>query len=316
MEEQSPLPGKVQLQSMDDFMREGDEREAALLGSQPKGQPAPTKKPKRFIDQEILDEEAIAVKDMGDTNWIGKLNEYRSVHPAATGTGLTYTEHTLPGNPPRFSCAVEIRETPIKFGGNSNVISFANKKAAKHYASKRAIDWLVGNGFMPNYASLKFPKASQPQPKQTAKAPKPQPPPPQQQQSAAAPSTPNKIKYTSQVPDLCNRLGFDVPRYELTKVVENAALWDGYAHFAGDPRIDGPVGMVKGVFGQKNAKEAIAQELVSFLKSIEKHRTEQQEAEEKKRKRESMDSVHEDLAVLAAKAAKTDNKSHATESFE
>lgn len=202
---------------------------------------------------------------------------------------------------------MEIRETPIRFGGAS---SFGNKKTAKHYASKRAIDWLVGNGFMPSYASIKFPKVSQPQP---TKAPKP-PQPQQQQNTPAASGTPAKSKFTSQVPDLCNRLGFDVPRYELTKVAENAALWDGYAHFAGDPRIDGPVGMVKGVFGQKNAKEAIAQELVSFLKSIEKHRIEQQEADDKKRKRESIDSTHEDLASLAAKATKTEDKSDGADS--
>lgn len=161
---------------------------------------------------------------------------------------------------------------------------------------------------MPSYASIKFPKVPQPQPTKAPRTPQPpQPQPPQQ--NAAASGTPTKIKFTSQVPDLCNKLGFDVPRYELTKVTENAALWDGYAHFAGDPRIDGPVGVVKGVFGQKNAKEAIAQELVSFLKSIERHRVEQQEADDKKRKRESIDSTHEDLASLVAKASKTEDKS-------
>ena len=88
------------------------------------------------------------------------------------------------------------------------------------------------------------------------------------------------------VPSLCERLGFQHPSYELTKVTENASLYSGYAHFGGDPRIDGPVGEVTAVYGQKNAKEAIAEELVRFLRSIEKHRLEQLEVDERKRKRE------------------------------
>ena len=66
----------VPLQSMDDFMKEGDSEElvtasgaAARRADQP-----PTKKQKKSVDTEALAAEAEAVKVMGDTNWIGKLN--------------------------------------------------------------------------------------------------------------------------------------------------------------------------------------------------------------------------------------------------
>lgn len=74
MEDRSQFPGRVQLQSMDDFMREGDVREAAELASRPKVEPPPAKKQKKILDQDVLNAEANAVREMGDTNWIGKLN--------------------------------------------------------------------------------------------------------------------------------------------------------------------------------------------------------------------------------------------------
>jgi hypothetical protein len=112
------------------------------------------------------------------------------------------------------------------------------------------------------------------------------------------------------VPELAGRLGFDPPQYELSKVIPDGPLWNGYAHFGGDPRIDGPIGEVKSVYGMKNAKEAIATEVVKFLKSIEKHRKEQQESDDRKRKRESVgDSIHEDLETQAAKSVKGENGS-------
>ncbi|KAG9234247.1 hypothetical protein BJ875DRAFT_461944 [Amylocarpus encephaloides] len=303
--EANPTPHKVELQPIEDFMKEEDAKDASKVPDS--WEQPPAKKQKKGVDVEALAAEEQATKDMGDMNWIGKLNEYRSVHPPASG--LTYIETAVPGNPPRFTCAVELRETPIRFN-NSASVTFSNKKAAKHYASKRAIDWLVGNGFMPKDGSVKFSK----HPPQLTKRAKIPPPPPKAKTptdlagNASTPVKPSepKTKFVGQVPELCKRLGFEIPRYELTKNTDNAALWSGYAHFGGDPRIDGPVGEVKNIYGQKSAKELIAEELVSFLKSIEKHRLEQQEVDEKKRKRESEEPVHEDLAEQAVKSMKTE----------
>jgi hypothetical protein len=248
---------------------------------------------------------------------------------------LTYHETAVPGNPPRFTCAVTLRETPLKFNATA-AVTFSNKKHAKHYASKRVVDWLIGNGFMPKDGSVKFPKAQPPQAVKRAKIPPPQPksklkqelpshPSSQNQtttqaqsptENSTAPSDGGKTKFSTMVPELCERLGFEPPSYELTKVAENGALYNGYAHFRGDPRIDGPIGEVNNVYGRKDAKEAIAEELVSFLQSIEKHRREQQELDDRKRKRESGDeSVHEDLEAQAAQAFNSDEKTVASDFF-
>ena len=53
---------------------------------------------------------------------------------------------------------------------------------------------------------------------------------------------------------------------------EHAPLYSGYAHFNGDPRIEGKIGEVNDIFGQKNAKEMIAETLHAFLKDIERQR--------------------------------------------
>jgi len=84
-----------------------------------------------------------------------------------------------------------------------------------------------------------------------------------------------------------------MPKYEIEKVSEGAPIYNGYAHFQGDPRIEGKIGEVKDVFGQKNAKEKIAEEVFAFLKDIERQRMEGHEDEGRKRKR----SVSEDEEV-------------------
>jgi hypothetical protein len=74
--EESKQPSGVKLQLMDDFMKETEpeefDREASGVPRRPE-QP-PTKKQKRNVDADALAAEEEAVKAMGDTNWIGKLN--------------------------------------------------------------------------------------------------------------------------------------------------------------------------------------------------------------------------------------------------
>ncbi len=147
---------------------------------------------------------------------------------------------------------------------------------------------------MPADGSVKFSKAPPPpiiksfgsvQPVTSALTGNPKPVPP----SSSA----------GQVPEMCSRLGFILPTYELTKDSEIAAFWSGYAHFRGDPRVEGKIGKVKGVFGKNNAKEQIAMEVLSFLKDIERQRmkmankTDELEEEGRKRKRDSVSSSKE-----------------------
>lgn len=60
----------------------------------------------------------------------------------------------------------------------------------------------------------------------------------------------------------------------LHPVTPGAALYDAWADFGYDPRIEGRVGMVRSVFGKKTAKEEVAKIVISFLRDIERQRTE------------------------------------------
>lgn len=303
MEQQSPNPSytigqapPLRLQTISDFMREQEmldgvksaelkaRAKAALANSNPK------KFKKAPIDVEAVAAEARGVAEIGETNWTGRLLgiffllevyyqvidndlEYRNAHPTQF-KGLIYNES--PAAVTKFRCSVKILESEQTFGDST--ISFTKKKDAKQYASKKAIDWLIENKYMPADGSVKFPKPVLPP---SAKVIGPQ---------VASQSSPKQAKgktFASQVPELCLKLGFNVPKYEITRVTENAPLFKGYAHFQGDPRIEGNVGEVSDVFGQRNAKEKIAEEVVSFLKDIERQRGDQFEEEDKKRKRSS-----------------------------
>jgi hypothetical protein len=69
---ESKPPSGIHLQSMDDFMKETDpDRDGGiprLLDQRP------NKKQKKNVDTDALAAEEEAVRAMGDTNWIGKLN--------------------------------------------------------------------------------------------------------------------------------------------------------------------------------------------------------------------------------------------------
>lgn len=253
----------------------------------------PSKRTRRAIDIEALSAEARALEEIGDTNWIGRLLEYRAVNRPVDG--LKYIDNVVGTAPSRFSYTAILAESSQPFGGTA---SFAKKKDAKQYASKRAIDWLIENNFMPANG-VKFPKPKAviqtvPNPKVTSSKVAsiaivkvnditPEPPAP----------TPKATSLAGKIPELCTRLGFTVPRYEITRVSEQAPLYSGYAHFNGDPRIEGKIGEVKDIFGQKNAKEMIAETLHTFLKDIERQRMAAVD---------NTDNPEADTSSLAAKA--------------
>lgn len=191
--------------------------------------------------------------------------------------GLKYLDTSIGAAPSRFNCIVTLAESAQTFGEG---VSFIRKKDAKQYASKKAVDWLIASSLMPE-VGVKFPKArpaAQPAPvtKQVA-SPVLSTPVAVVKAVAVAPQSPAitpkaATSFAGQIPELCSRLGFTPPKYEITKVSGDAPLYSGYAHFNGDPRIEGRIGEVRDVFGQKNAKEMIAERLYSFLKDIERQR--------------------------------------------
>jgi hypothetical protein len=72
----SELPSRVPTQSMDDFMKETEPMDPGRdgAGTPRRSDQPPTKKQKKTVDTDVLAAEEEAVKSMGDTNWIGKLN--------------------------------------------------------------------------------------------------------------------------------------------------------------------------------------------------------------------------------------------------
>jgi hypothetical protein len=127
------------------------------------------------------------------------------------------------------------------------------------------VDWLIESQLMPADGSVSFPKKIQ---HSTPNG--------QVLQTTSQSSINSTLKSSaSQVPELCANLGFNLPTYVLKRALESEPLlplWNGYAHFNGDPRISGKVGAVESVFGKLNAKEEIAKEVLSFLKDIERQR--------------------------------------------
>jgi hypothetical protein len=60
--------------------------------------------------------------------------------------GIEYKEVPINSSIIRFAFAVEFAESPQQFGGAN--LSFSNKKDAKQWAAKKALDWLIGNNCM------------------------------------------------------------------------------------------------------------------------------------------------------------------------
>jgi hypothetical protein len=127
---------------------------------------------------------------------------------------------------------------------------------------------------MPADGSVKFPKVVQS-------------PAERRSSSGLLAPQPTPTSYAGQVPGLCHRLGFSIPKYEINPVAPNTALYDAWADFGADPRIEGKVGEIKNVYGKKNAKEEVARVVISFLQDIERQRMAEFEDNDRKRKRSS-----------------------------
>ncbi|KAL3425981.1 hypothetical protein PVAG01_02772 [Phlyctema vagabunda] len=262
---QVQLPSRTNFISIDEGIKQWEDQEkldAQLAREQnlalSQGKPVPgVKAVKKGDDADLVAAraaEAVAKEEMGEkSNWIGKLTEYRAAHPKENGLVFEETSITNSSVGTRFRCAVRISESLQVFGG-SNTISFTTKKDAKKWAAKKAVDWLIGNGFMPKDGGVRFPTGKNKQPSTPTSSIAPPP-------SAAA-----------QVPDLCHKLGIILPSYKLEKAGNSENIYDGHAIFEGVPWIDGPVGEFEGIIGRKQAKEACAEKILSFLRDVQRQR--------------------------------------------
>ncbi|RYP36826.1 hypothetical protein DL767_003216 [Monosporascus sp. MG133] len=121
--------------------------------------------------------------EVGDTNWIGILLEYRAANQIYPGdSAVEFSEEAAaasparPSGPVRWRCKVRIEERIEAPFPCAEPPSFARKKDAKQFAARSAVEWLRANGHMPA-DGVKFPKA-------VVAAAVPPPPPQQQQQQA------------------------------------------------------------------------------------------------------------------------------------
>jgi len=273
---------------MDDFMKEQEALDAAgslkqntQAFKQQKGAP--------IVDINAVAAEDRAIKDFGTTNWIGMLMEYRQYHKvglALAGEGLTFHEATIGPAPHRFTCTVSIAEAPEPIGGS---VSFAIKKNAKRFAAKLAIQWLIENKFMPGDGTISFPKPVPPQQVKKVKTSPQLTTPQSTSQDASRTTTPSQMgqTYAAEVPTLCHKLGIGIPSYIITQKNPILPIYDVYADFDSDPRIEGKIGEVENVYGKKNAKEESAKLTVLFLQEIEKKKNKMYEEEDRKRNRDA-----------------------------
>lgn len=89
---------------------------------------------------------------------------------------------------------------------------------------------------------------------------------------SAAPATPSA---SSMVPSLCAELNIAPPTYKLVQSsAQTPDFWDGEARFehAIDPCLRGAVGRVERVYGKKNAKDKIVQQVLEMLEGVKQQR--------------------------------------------
>ncbi|TGO33283.1 hypothetical protein BHYA_0255g00110 [Botrytis hyacinthi] len=266
-------------QSLSDFEKEQDELQAQIdqgyLNAQPTrartGLPAASR-PRNVPDVSGILLEEQALQEMGSTNWVGTLLEYHQAN--AINPPPEYIEHRI--SEQRFGCSVIIKQKaePI-----TTLASFSNKKDAKKFISKLAVDWLISQNLMPSTGAVKFPKTPIAAPIPDARERSTSPTP-----------------YPSLVPGLCITLGFNPPAYRLTRMSEGTSFYEIYADFGSDPRVDGPVGKLTNIYGKNKAREACAKEVFKFLKAMERSREEGNLAQqgEERRTVEEPQPQHED----------------------
>jgi len=82
------------------------------------------------------------------------------------------------------------------------------------------------------------------------------------------------VPATQRVVELCRKLGFQAPVYQLVAVAgAGSGVWDGEADFGRDALlVPAGVGRVEGVFGKQRAKEAMAEGVLGFLLREEERR--------------------------------------------
>lgn len=173
---------------------------------------------------------------------------------------------------------------------------FPTKKAAKHFAAKCAVEWMVAQGLMSQHPVVSPPPANGPTSSfatphtnpvaaQTTNSTMPLSGKPQTMQASSgfdgtsevATTIPPSTRATTLVADLCNDLGFPAPKYKVIEHTPN--VYSGMAQFD-DPGHAELIALtqsslVKGMKGKETTKQAIAAKVLEKLREIEAERNAQ-----------------------------------------
>ncbi|KAK7740551.1 hypothetical protein SLS53_005395 [Cytospora paraplurivora] len=267
--------------------------------------------------------------ELDDVDYISLLNRYRQAHPGGNDIKLEpeAASSKVVGDAVRFICPFTLSEAsghltaPVasfpavgygieKHGDYPPV--FTNKKAAKQFTAKCAVDWLIAHLLMPsNLLDVTFPKgyvptrlgSASPQSSSSSSSSPPPPPPPSTKQPAdkegpkdngvQLPPQPRSSKgastvdfeddslpATQRVTALCRILGMQAPRYSITRSNPDVdKYFDGRPDFGSDPHhIPEGLGRVMWVVGSEKARQAVAGYVLDYLLTIYHERKRQLEA--------------------------------------
>ncbi|KAK4043194.1 hypothetical protein C8A01DRAFT_32684 [Parachaetomium inaequale] len=240
-----------------------------------------------------------------DRDWVSLLNLYNQAHggisdfkdhPAADNRWINWCHFELAPDAEQLTFPNPEAGFTINEAGALAAPCFGRKKDAKQYAAKCCIEWLMKGGYMPSDGvSVEFAKGKARPVLPTAKqTPTTNPPPPNQPITTTTVSQPTTTTTTTahddddppatkRVEDLCRLIGLAIPQYKIAPVdspsLSGTQFFDGRADFGVDAiKVPDGLGKVANVYGRKNARERVAEEVLVWLVGEERKRV--AEAEE------------------------------------
>lgn len=169
---------------------------------------------------------------------------------------------------------------------------FARKKDAKKYAAKCCVEWLMAAGHIrphgDGFLFLKSKATRQPLPNPSSASTSNRLPPPA---SSARVTQPGPARPREGVPDdddanplsrrvhdMCHNMGMVAPRYVLVPTDEGGCF-NGWPDFGVDSAaVPDEVGRVANVYGEKEARHRICEEVLCWLVKEEKKRQDEVDA--------------------------------------
>ncbi|KAI4721479.1 hypothetical protein E4T48_02362 [Aureobasidium sp. EXF-10727] len=171
---------------------------------------------------------------------------------------------------------------PQRFGATCTILNqthhdqnaaFSSKKIAKTSAARAAVLALREEGVLTKHSAQARSQVAPAVPAFGSPLPTPVVPviasTPKVQQSPSQPSP------SSLVPTLCAELNIAPPTYKLVQTSPlTPDFWDGEARFdhAVEPCLRGAVGRVDRVYGKKNAKDKVVQNVLEILEGVKQQR--------------------------------------------